>query len=195
MEAFNCDWSHTHSWRRSTVIDYTHSHDGGVQLRLIKSIGKVTRELTKVINGRIELVKCSRVGRRIAKGFDKGCRGGSRQRIDRGLNTSSEDLTKIFWCWQRFEHIVRGESLLIHRHSNAFRTLHNHMGTTLVVTHGRENSKHPIWCTLTLRPERDWFQLTFFEATWVLSESRTVAAARSLWKLWSGRPTMSGMYV
>ena len=60
-------------------------------MRLIKSTGKVTRELTKVINGRIELVKCSQVGRRIAKGFDKGCRGGSRQRIDRGLNTSSEE--------------------------------------------------------------------------------------------------------
>ena len=164
MEAFNCDWSHTLSWRRSIAIDQINrqsnswtdeSHQWSNWVGEVQSGGKKDRQ---------------RIWQRLSWWF------------------STKD-------WQRFEHIVRGESLLIHRHSNAFRTLHNHMGTTLVVTHGRENSKHPIWCTLTLRPERDWFQLTFFEATWVLSESRTVAAARSLRKLWSGRPTMSVMYV
>jgi hypothetical protein len=68
------NWSACESWRRSIAIDHTHSHDGGVQLRLIKSTGKVTRELTKVINDRIELVKCSQVGRRpraLFENFDR----------------------------------------------------------------------------------------------------------------------------
>jgi hypothetical protein len=48
--------------------------NGGALLRLIKSTGKVTRELTKVINDRIELVKCSQVGRRpraLFENFDR----------------------------------------------------------------------------------------------------------------------------
>ena len=57
---------------------------------------KVIRELVELINGRIELVKFSQVGRRITKGFDKGCRGGSRQRYLVLTEVLVNDINKIY---------------------------------------------------------------------------------------------------